>query len=761
MFHAPVNVGLLDRYRFPYSVVAPGASNGVYSVGRSDGTGPRLFFMRTPRDADGTAYRFEGATLYVQLPERAAVVAALESTGHAWREDAPIVDSNGVQKESLYRATDGSIFLPFELDAPLDALLEERYLPPGGGGPPVRLARRAYYLTRPLLPGSVRLALRRRLRRLQDRAAFPAWPAETSLHRLEALLLGYVEEIAGEPLPWIAPWPAPYDWSLVLTHDVERSKGYAYLDAVRSVEERLHLRSAWYFVPERDYRVDRSVLESLRGSGCEIGLHGLRHDGRDLSPGIFEKRLPAMREYAQRWGAHGFRSPATHRNRTFVQQLGMEHDSSWSDVARYEPQKGGSCSWLPFFIGEVVELPITMPMDHTVFECSARPPTRCGARKRTSFARTAGWRSCSPIPTTCSRRGAYGFTTVPGAVRRRHERLARASARGRRLVARTVPHRTAAFERSVARKWTGSRAGQPPSRSAGRPPGIGRRTRRGESPVVISRLSDAPADASRRLRCGPSPASEDRPVGLLPSTLIIVENDTVPADSRVWSMCLSLRRAGWEITVVSPRGAKRDTSAFERIDGVDIHRFHAAESSGSALGYLREYVLAFARIRRLVRTVSNRKRFDVVQACNPPDFLLLAAIRLRRQGAATIFDQHDLSPELHAGEVREGFRLTAGARPVGATGVFARRRHARHERVVPRRGRSTRPPGSGECLHRPERTRSRAVRAGRAGPGPALGFGAPDRVRRGDEQPGWDRSCGRGPGRPPAAALRLARGLRR
>ena len=140
----------------------------------------------------------------------------------------------------------------------------------------------------------------------------------------------------------------------------------------------------------------------------------------------------------------------------------------------------------------------------------------------------------------------------------------------------------------------------------------------------------------------------------MPSTLIIVENDTVPADSRVWAMCLSLRRAGWEITVVSPKGTKRDTSAFERIDGVDIHRFQTAESSGSTLGYVREYVLAFGRIRRLVRTVSKRKRFDVIQACNPPDFLFLTALRLRRQGAATVFDQHDLSPELHEAKYEKG-----------------------------------------------------------------------------------------------------------
>ena len=56
--------------------------------------------------------------------------AALETTGHAWREDAPIVNCSGVQKSCVCRATDGSIFLPFDLDASLDALLEERYLRP-------------------------------------------------------------------------------------------------------------------------------------------------------------------------------------------------------------------------------------------------------------------------------------------------------------------------------------------------------------------------------------------------------------------------------------------------------------------------------------------------------------------------------------------------------------------------------------------------------------------------------------------------------
>jgi hypothetical protein len=47
--------------------------------------------------------------------------------------------------------------------------------------------------------------------------------------------------------------------------------------------------------------------------------------------------------------------------------LGFDYDSSFPDTDPYEPQPGGSCSWLPFFIEDLVELPITLPQDHTLF----------------------------------------------------------------------------------------------------------------------------------------------------------------------------------------------------------------------------------------------------------------------------------------------------------------------------------------------------------------------------------------------------------
>ena len=74
-----------------------------------------------------------------------------------------------------------------------------------------------------------------------------------------------------------------------------------------------------------------------------------------------------MRRAAQRWGAVGFRSPATQRRWEWMPQLGFGYDTSSPDTDPYEPQAGGCCTVFPFFNGDMVELPITLPQDHTLF----------------------------------------------------------------------------------------------------------------------------------------------------------------------------------------------------------------------------------------------------------------------------------------------------------------------------------------------------------------------------------------------------------
>ena len=53
-------------------------------------------------------------------------------------------------------------------------------------------------------------------------------------------------------------------------------------------------------------------------------------------------------------------------------ELGALYDSSFPDTDPFEPQAGGCCSILPYFLGDLVELPITLVQDHTLWEILAR-----------------------------------------------------------------------------------------------------------------------------------------------------------------------------------------------------------------------------------------------------------------------------------------------------------------------------------------------------------------------------------------------------
>lgn len=57
--------------------------------------------------------------------------------------------------------------------------------------------------------------------------------------------------------------------------------------------------------------------------------------------------------------------------------------------------------------------------------------------------------------------------------------------------------------------------------------------------------------------------------------LILVQNLSVPLDRRVWNECRTLTAAGYEVSVVCPRGRSHDRRFFETIDSVRIYRYPA------------------------------------------------------------------------------------------------------------------------------------------------------------------------------------------
>ncbi len=241
----------------------------------------------------------------------------------------------------------------------------ERYL-----GPPARSRQlSAYYAVKPLIPRSLQLRIRRLHARRRARRTFPAWPIEPILvDRRHERIRAELRRKGVDRIPIVGLWPHACGAAWILTHDVEGPLGVQNIPRVLEIEQRHGLVSSWNFVAEA-YPTPAHTFELLREAGCEIGLHGVRHDGKLFqSRERFEAELGRIRRYMAEWGAVGFRSPATHRRADWMHELGCLYDSSFPDTDPFEPQPGGCCSILPFMLGDVVELPITLVQDHTLWE---------------------------------------------------------------------------------------------------------------------------------------------------------------------------------------------------------------------------------------------------------------------------------------------------------------------------------------------------------------------------------------------------------
>lgn len=129
--------------------------------------------------------------------------------------------------------------------------------------------------------------------------------------------------------------------------------------------------------------------------------------------------------------------------------------------------------------------------------------------------------------------------------------------------------------------------------------------------------------------------------------LILVENLPVPFDRRVWQEATTLRAHGWQVSVICPTGKGYEKS-HEMIDGIDIYRYRLPTEGDGALSYLVEYSTALWNTFRLALKVRKRHGFDVIHACNPPDFFFLVGLFFKVFGRTRfLFDHHDIMPELY------------------------------------------------------------------------------------------------------------------
>ena len=227
-------------------------------------------------------------------------------------------------------------------------------------------SRRVYYRIRPLMPAAARALLRRGVVSREGAAGPLRWPVEDRFVTFAEQVRAALEAGGPEPaLPW---WPNGHSCAVVLTHDVEGPFGLSHLLDVLALERARGFRSSISFVGDT-YTVPDSLLREVREAGFEVALHGWRHDGRLFeSRARFDRRLPGMNARLRQWGAVGFRSPMTHRVPSWMQGLEVEWDSSFFDTDPFEPMPGGVMTIWPYVMGRFVELPYTLPQDHTLIE---------------------------------------------------------------------------------------------------------------------------------------------------------------------------------------------------------------------------------------------------------------------------------------------------------------------------------------------------------------------------------------------------------
>ena len=327
---------LVDYFRCPPEFVAFGVMDGL--------------------SADQGYFRFGGATCF----GRRRGDGSANPSGHL-PDLHDRVDRNG-----------NCLRLPFDFSEVVTNLREERYVRSSDaserltGLDPVR---RAYYFMRPILPVSVRKHLQRVHLRGWDTIVFPRWPVDHTVDTLMDLAMALaIEQLGVERIPFIWFWPEGAPSCAIMTHDVEHGRGRDFCGRLMDLDESHGVTSSFQIVPESRYSGSQALADDVRGRGFEVNVHDLSHDShlfRDHDE--FLRRAARINEYGRRFQASGFRSAAMYRRQEWFSALEFQYDMSVPSVAHLEPQRGGCCTVMPYFVGDIVELPLTTIQDYSLF----------------------------------------------------------------------------------------------------------------------------------------------------------------------------------------------------------------------------------------------------------------------------------------------------------------------------------------------------------------------------------------------------------
>jgi hypothetical protein len=263
------------------------------------------------------------------------------------------------------------IKLPFDPAEVVENLRCERYLQPRGPSLAVAfksVIRGGYYLLRPLLATPVRKHLQRAMLRNRRTIPFPSWPLDRTADRLLEELMSLVLQLRSQDVPFVWFWPEGKSACVTLTHDVETTCGLNFCSALMNLNDSRGIKSAFQLVPEKRYKSSECARDEMASREFEVNVHDWNHDGHLFADfATFLERTEKINATGAAWGAEGFRAGALYRNSDWLKYLKFRYDMSIPNAAHLEPQFGGCCTLMPYFVGNILEIPVTMTQDYSLF----------------------------------------------------------------------------------------------------------------------------------------------------------------------------------------------------------------------------------------------------------------------------------------------------------------------------------------------------------------------------------------------------------
>jgi glycosyltransferase involved in cell wall biosynthesis len=135
-------------------------------------------------------------------------------------------------------------------------------------------------------------------------------------------------------------------------------------------------------------------------------------------------------------------------------------------------------------------------------------------------------------------------------------------------------------------------------------------------------------------------------MGNIHKILMLIENCPARADNRVWAEAVALRDHGFQVSIISPKGAKNYQESYECIEGIHVYQYRLPASANKYIAYFAEYGVALCMTFWLSFKVFFRHGFDAIHTANPPDLFFMIALFYRLLGKKFVFDQHDPAPEM-------------------------------------------------------------------------------------------------------------------